>query len=1020
MLTVTTNYKTKNETIWTNPVYVAELIFAGGNRGTEGINDIYFATCGANEITGVPYTSRWFPFLKPESVGSLSQSVDPINGVSSIGSVDLALVDFQGMVSEIIRAADAAGHGLRRQRLVIYRLFKGADWADRTILRTMQINDVKLNGSNEYRLTAADVQRQMQKTVFNPFMTKLTEATAESGGITAKVVDARNFIAVASVTYGTVGFIKIGSEIMQWSSKTDGYFTVGPSGRAMFGTVAEAHAIEDEVTEVIVLNENPITLALKILESTGVANTNGAWDKFPARWGCGMDSTNDVDEAGILQIGRMLTGLSSTPASSDGLQFEFVLDKGVEAKKFIEDSIFKIIGCFGFVRGDGKYSIKAYSDLSNADKENASAILNLNNVVKWGDLNYNYNDLANNVWMEFDEQPKLSGKYLRNTLFIDTISIKKWGEAKQLKYTAQGLIPTSLYSSQIYQRFQRIMARYSRPPMKLDITLLPKMHLLEIGDVVRVNLPVRDLLTGLDLDRAFEVLSTRLNAGTGEVGITCIAQPERANFWFQGVGYAETVTISPAIASIPTGTTLQLVARAFDASGTQVAIGAISWIATGNVTVSSTGLVTAGAVGSGSVYAVVGTKTSNTAAITVTAAAYDGIVATVEAIPSTVQMQAGGTQQMTALAYDISGNMINGKTFTWTTSNAAAVSLPAGNAVSKIATAVANGTSHIIATETVSGIASTPAIVTVKVPETPQYSPPYLADSAYHIGTQITAHGPVGGPHIIPNGYNFTNGYYWYDGDVTLPSGSTCHINNSVRILSTGNITINGTVDGAGRGGLTGTAVSTPAGYWYPGIPGNFSGLTSHGGNGAGLELVTPGGPIVNPRAGSAPIYASPPILSIIGTASDSAGSWTAIAGLPSSIEGSHGASGTSYPDTSGGYNVAVSGAAGYAGAGLLLMARGIFITVGQVNLNGLDGQSGSGTWGQFSGGGGGGGGGTFIALAGRDINGLINMSILLSRINTEGGNAGISYRGSDEYLPFHDIPAGDATAGAVITQIIG
>lgn len=1017
MLTVTSNYKTKNETIWTNPVYVAELIFAGGNRGTEGVNDIYFATCGANEITGVPYTSRWFPFLKPESVGSLSQSVDPVNGVSSIGSVDLALVDFQGMVSEIIRAADAAGHGLRRQRLVIYRLFKGADWVDRTILRTMQINDVKLNGSNEYRLTAADVQRQMQKTVFNPFMTKLTEATSASGGITAKVVDARNFIAVASVTYGTVGFIKIGSEIMQWSTKTDGYFTVGPSGRAMFGTVAEAHAIEDEVTEVIVLNENPITLALKILESTGVANTNGAWDKFPARWGCGMDSTNDVDEAGILLIGRMLTGLSSTPASSDGLQFEFVLDKGVEAKKFIEDSIFKIIGCFGFVRGDGKYSIKAYSDLSNADKENASAILNLNNVVKWGDLNYNYNDLANNVWMEFDEQPKLSGKYLRNTLFIDTISIKKWGEAKQLKYTAQGLIPTSLYSSQIYQRFQRIMARYSRPPMKIDLTLLPKMHLLEIGDVVRVNLPVRDLLTGLDLDRAFEVLSTRLNAGTGEVGITCIAQPERANFWFQGVGYAETVTISPSVASIPTGTTLQLVPRAFDASGTQVAIGAISWIATGNVTVSSTGLVTAGAVGSGSVYAVVGTKTSNTAAFTVTAAAYDGIVATVEAIPSTVQMQAGGTQQMTALAYDISGNMINGKTFTWTTSNAAAVSLPAGNAVSKIATAVANGTSHIIATENVSGIASTPAIVTVKVPETPQYSPPFLADSAYHIGTQITAHGPAGGPHIIPNGYNFTNGYYWYDGDVTLPAGSTCTINNSVRILSTGNITINGTVDGAGRGGMSapgvyGTPQAAPGHAWFLGYNGNFSGLTSRGGNGAGVIV---NGVTAAPAVGSAPIYASPPVLSITGTASNSAGSWTAITGLPSSIEGSHGGSGSVVG------NGETSAAAGYAGAGLLLMARGIFITAGQINLNGLAG--GNGAFNSsldaqiycFGGGGGGGGGGTFIALAERDINGLINMSVLASRINTAGGAAGVSWSGG-----WTDIPATAATAGAVITQIIG
>jgi hypothetical protein len=101
-------------------------------------------------------------------------------------------------------------------------------------------------------------------------------------------------------------------------------------------------------------------------------------------------------------------------------------------------------------------------------------------------------------------------------------------------------------------------------------------------------------------------------------------------------------------------------------------------------------------------------------------------------------------------------------------------------------------------------------------------------------------------------------------------------------------------------------------------------------------------------------------------------------------------------------------------------MARGIYVTAGQINLNGGNGQTATspGYHSNFQGGGGGGGGGSFVALAERDINGLSNYSILPTRINTLGGLGGLSYNYSTQF--FRTISATPGGVGAIITQIIG
>ena len=123
-------------------------------------------------------------------------------------------------------------------------------------------------------------------------------------------------------------------------------------------------------------------------------------------------------------------------------------------------------------------------------------------------------------------------------------------------------------------------------------------------------------------------------------------------------------------------------------------------------------------------------------------------------------------------------------------------------------------------------------------------------------------------------------------------------------------------------------------------------------------------------------------------------------------------------------------------------MARGIYVVTGQINLNGANGNNG--TWNSgdgFSGGGGGGGGGSFVGLAEKDVNGLTNMSILASRINVSGGNAGTGYVSANRSGTYVNTvstflsqivnfsiaitlnsttPATAGGSGAIITQVIG
>ncbi len=151
-----------------------------------------------------------------------------------------------------------------------------------------------------------------------------------------------------------------------------------------------------------------------------------------------------------------------------------------------------------------------------------------------------------------------------------------------------------------------------------------------------------------------------------------------------------TVTVAPASPSVVVGGTQQLTATLKDASGNTLTDRTVSWTTSDatKATVSSTGLVTAVAVGSATI-----TATSEGMAGPSAVTILPVPVATVAVAPAALSVGVGGTQQLTAMLKDASGNTLTGRTVSWTTSDATKATVSSTGLV----TAVAVGSATITA-----------------------------------------------------------------------------------------------------------------------------------------------------------------------------------------------------------------------------------------------------------------------------------------------------------------------------------
>lgn len=261
-----------------------------------------------------------------------------------------------------------------------------------------------------------------------------------------------------------------------------------------------------------------------------------------------------------------------------------------------------------------------------------------------------------------------------------------------------------------------------------------------------------------------------------------------------------------------------------------------------------------------------------------------------------------------------------------------------------------------------------------------------MDDAFYNVGTDLTTVLTIIGGVVtvdgnIPGAATMAAGIYYYDGNLEIPFGRIVTFNNNVQLRIKGFLTVNGSLDGKGRGHLGGVASVTPGAGGISGYIGNSkseAGLYArifftllNGGNPENYihKITDWGGPTVtpwNPTALSVEGQnASVPYFNIINKT-------TSIEGLPEgdlrATSGSAGA--TTFESFDPIYDPPIDpqilgGNGGAGGAALITICRGMsfgssgeIVTSGDDGLPGVNGTLGTNKLvpGKYYGGSGGGG----------------------------------------------------------------
>ncbi|HJQ10616.1 MAG TPA: Ig-like domain-containing protein [Gemmatimonadaceae bacterium] len=175
-----------------------------------------------------------------------------------------------------------------------------------------------------------------------------------------------------------------------------------------------------------------------------------------------------------------------------------------------------------------------------------------------------------------------------------------------------------------------------------------------------------------------------------------------------------TVTITPSSANLVLGITptQQLTAVTKDANGNTLTGRVVTWSSdnTAAATVNASGLVTAVAAGSATITAS-SEGQAGTSAITVSVAP----VASVTVSSPTTPMVVGDVQQLTAVTKDAHGNVLTGRTITWSSSNTTVLTVSTPGSSTTV-TALAVGSATITATSETITSSPTPSITVNPAP----------------------------------------------------------------------------------------------------------------------------------------------------------------------------------------------------------------------------------------------------------------------------------------------------------------
>lgn len=472
-----------------------------------------------------------------EGLSVVSQRLNPDKFVATIGSISFRLVNKNRAVSNLLASQLAVGRSTRGQRVRVYEGHKDhTSFAnDYTLIQTQIVDEISYH-DGVYTVRCRDIQRQLRRDIFVRGETTLTASIGETD-LTIPVVTTDGIDLVEHGTSysdapgATVLYLEVDNprEIIRCSGKTPTSFTVdGATGRGALNTLAAAHNVDTtvspdrrtRVTEYIYL-EMPVIKLIKALE-TGALHGQGA-ATLPANYHLGIDPAfiNEPDFLAHPDLWDPADDTKGRIAFASG-------EKKTDGKRFIEEQLMPLIGAFHNVRNDGALGLRRMVNILSGAAP--VAVIDASVIAEDGKgaLRHDFKSLHNQIQIDWNWDP-VQERTRRSTVLIDaaSIAIHEPGDPFLLSLR---LLHGSRHSSVVLSgMFDALRDRYTGPPDRITLKVLPKLNHLEVGDVVRViltDVPDMDAGENVDVDRAFEVHHVAIDWINGNVTLELFASTQ--------------------------------------------------------------------------------------------------------------------------------------------------------------------------------------------------------------------------------------------------------------------------------------------------------------------------------------------------------------------------------------------------------------------------------------------------------------------------------------------------------------
>lgn len=486
-------------------------------------SDVFWLTSHADALVlpGTNAVDKLASSIADRGIGGSTQRIMPETGKHTIGSVTLRILDVGGALSDRINDRLAGGEGLRHKQVRIYKGYKALTaWSDYVAYMTHIIDSVDYH-DGVYTITCSDIQRTAKKKIFEPHQGVLTStisASAESIPITIAAASSKFPLVAHDNTYSanpsdSVGYIQIDDEVICHDGWNGGFTAVNVIERGALGTTPATHVVtatelsqRKKVTEYIYL-EMPAPKLIYALE-TGILH--GQASNLPAHWSLEVP-TRYVRLADFTDIGDDLWNTTTNA----GRVLRFIGLEAVEAKKFIQEEICLWLNCFMPVYSDGSIGLKRYAGVLPASGYDVQ--IDESDIVKYGPLRHDMKTVKNNAAIHWNWIERLE-RYTKFNGLVDADSITKHGATELELFEFKGVFTGLQTDANIFNFFTALRDRFSNPPLRHSITVMPDLDVLEVGDTARVINPnVRDFNSLASLDRTFEIQQRSINWANGLV-----------------------------------------------------------------------------------------------------------------------------------------------------------------------------------------------------------------------------------------------------------------------------------------------------------------------------------------------------------------------------------------------------------------------------------------------------------------------------------------------------------------------